>query len=195
MDIQIFDYKQCFDSLWLQECLNEFYSAGVQDDTLALLYNINADVNIAIRTPVGKTTRENIHNVITQGDVFGPLLCSKQVDTFGKECLEDTKYNYMYKNEVEIPPLGMVDDLLCISECGFKTTMLNTYMNVKTSSKKLQFGETKCKKLHIGKFCEDFKCTDISVDCWEEIKVFNNEIGVDTLEENFVGEKELEEKT
>ena len=68
-------------------------------------------------------------------------------------------------------------------------------MNVKTNSKKVQFGETKRKKLHIGKFCEGFKCADISVDCWEEMIVFNNEIGVDTLEENFVGEKELEEKT
>ena len=51
---------------------------------------------------------------------------------------------------MEIPPLGMVDDLLCISECGFKTTMLNTYMIVKTNSKKL--GETKCKNYTLENF-------------------------------------------
>ena len=30
VDIQIFDYKQCFDSLWLQECLNDIYTNGVK---------------------------------------------------------------------------------------------------------------------------------------------------------------------
>ena len=84
VDLQIFDYKQCFNSLWLKECLNDFYSAGVQDDKFALLYNVNSNVEIAVRTPVGKTSRENISNAITQGDVFGPMFCSKTVDTFGQ---------------------------------------------------------------------------------------------------------------
>ena len=150
IDIQIFDYKQCFDSLWLQECLNDMYENGVKDDKLALLYNINTHVKIAVKTPVGKTRRGSIHNVITQGDVFGPFLCSNQVDTIGKECLQEGKYSYTYKGEVEIPPLGMVDDLLCISECGHRTAMMNSFICFKTNSKKLQFGAEKCKKLLEG---------------------------------------------
>ena len=101
-----------------------------------------------------------------QGDVFGPILCSKQVDSFGKECLENHKYTYMYKNEVEIPPLSMVDDVVCISECGYQTSMMNSYMNFQTNSKKLQFGSTKCKKIHVGKYCEDFKCQNLTVVNW-----------------------------
>ena len=85
IDIQIYDYKQCFDSLWLEECLNDMYAGGLQDDKLNLLHNANTHVNIAVRTPVGKTERGSIHNVVIQGDVFGPMLCSKQVDLFGKE--------------------------------------------------------------------------------------------------------------
>ena len=99
IDIQIFDYKQCFDSLWLQECLNDLYDSGVKDDKLALLYNINTEVKVAVKTPVGRTKRESIFNVITQGDVFGPILCSNQVDTIGRECLVDKKYTYSYKGE------------------------------------------------------------------------------------------------
>ena len=49
IDIQIFDYKQCFDSLWLQECLSDLYTSGVKDDKLALLYNINTHVKVAIK--------------------------------------------------------------------------------------------------------------------------------------------------
>ena len=195
IDIHIYDYKQCFDSLWLEESLNDFFDGGLRNDKLSLLYNVNRNVKVVVKTPAGKTEKGNIQNVITQGDIFGALLCSKQVDSFGKECLEDHKYTYMYKGEVEIPPLAMVDDLLCISECGYKTQMLNTFMKVKTNTKKLQFGEKKCKKLHIGKYCEDFKCQDISVDCWNEITVFNEEVGMDALEDKYVGEIDIEEKS
>ena len=187
IDIQIFDYKQCFDSLWLEECLNDMFNAGLNDDKFQLLYNINSDVKMAVKTPVGKSERGVLKNVITQGDVFGPILCSKQVDTFGQECLVEQKYTYLYKGEVEIPPLGMVDDLLCISECGYQTAMMNSYINYKTNSKKLQFGATKCKKIHVGKFCEEFKCQKVSVDNWVEVPI------EDKIEDVFNGEVEMEE--
>ena len=124
--------------------------SGVKNDNLALLYDINREVKMSVKTPVGKTETGIIKNVITQGDVFGPILCSNQIDQFGKECLEDNKYLYLYKNKVKIPPLGMIDDVLCVSECGHKTAMLNSFLKFKSDSKKLQFGVKKCKKLHVG---------------------------------------------
>ena len=121
IDIQIYDYKQCFDGLWLEECLNDMYSGGLSDNKFNLLHSANKHVNFAVKTPVGKTDLESITNVIIQGDVFGPMLCSKQVDTFGKECLEKGKYTFLYKGEIQIPPLAMVDDVVCVAECGFKS--------------------------------------------------------------------------
>ena len=67
-----------------------------------------------------------------QGDVLAPLISSLQVDTMGKECLEEGKHLYYYKNIVPIPPLGLVDDLFTISSCGYKTTMMSQYINSKT---------------------------------------------------------------
>ena len=29
VDVCIYDYKQCFDSLWLKECMNDVYSGGL----------------------------------------------------------------------------------------------------------------------------------------------------------------------
>ena len=193
VDIQIFDYKQCFDSLWLQECLNDMFSAGLNDDKFKLLYNINAQVKMAVKTPVGMTARVDIRNVITQGDVFGPILCSKQVDIFGQECLEQHKYIYLYKGEVEIPPLGMVDDLLCVSECGFKTSMMNSFINFKTNSKKLQLGVTKCTKIHVGKYKEDFKCKKLKVDNWIEVPIEEQESTSIKIDDCFNGEEEIED--
>ena len=195
IDLQVFDYKQCFDSLWLEECLNDVYDGGLTDDKFQVLYNTNSIVNVAIKTPVGRTTREPITRAIIQGDVFGPLLCSKQVDTIGQECLDENKYIYKYRKEVDIPPLGMVDDLLCVSACGFQTSQMNTYINFKTNIKKLQFGTNKCKKMHVGKRKEEFKCQPLSVDKWEEVEVNLEQSTKVVLEDQYIGKEEIEEKS
>ena len=194
IDIQIFDYKQCFDSLWMEECLNDLYESGVNDDKLALLHNINNNVKIAVKTPVGRSKREDIFQVITQGDVFSPILCSNQVDTFGKECLDEGKYTYVYRGEVDIPPLGMVDDLLCITECGPSTSMMNSFINCKTSSKKLMFGVNKCKKLHVGIKDVDFKCQDLMIDKWKEVNVKGEYSEESNHTDVFEGEHIMEQK-
>ena len=96
---------------------------------------------------------------------------------------------HMCKGVVMIPPLSMVDDVICISECGYKSVMVNSYIKCKTSSKKLQFGSIKCKKIHIGKECEQYKCHPLYVDSWEE-----NEGENDEVEDICVGEEMMEEK-
>ena len=115
VDVQIFDYKQCFDSLWFEECLHDMYNGGLTDDKFALLYNVNSHVKVAVKTPVGKTERGSITNSVIQGDVFGPMLCAKQIDEIGKECLDSCKYTYKYKSEIDIPPLIMLDYLISVS--------------------------------------------------------------------------------
>ena len=108
IDIEVTDYKQCFDSLWLEEVMNDLFEAGVDDDSFSLLYEANKNVNVAVRTPNGLTSREIINNIVLQGDVFGPLQSSVQVDTFGKECIDEEKNLYLYKGLVAIPPLAMI---------------------------------------------------------------------------------------
>ena len=192
VDIQIYDYKQCFDALWLEECLNDIYSGGLRDNKLNILHNVNSSVEIVVKTPVGKSNQETIQNVVIQGDVFAPMLCSKQIDMFGKECLEEKKYLYHYKGEVEIPPLTMVDDIICVAECGFQSVMVNSFLNCKTRTKKLQFGSAKCKKMHIGKKHEDFKCHTMFVDNWKEVDS-NFENGKEVIEDVYVGNINMED--
>ena len=91
IDLQVLDFQQCFDALWLEECLNDLFEGGLQDNMLSLLYESGKNVNIAIKTPTGMSERKIIDKVVMQGDVFGSLMCSKTVDTVGKECLENKK--------------------------------------------------------------------------------------------------------
>ena len=126
------DYKQIFDSMWLKETM-----AGIKDDHLAILYEANKEVKIAVKNPNGLTDRVKVGKIILQWDVFGTLECSVSVDSFGKECLLQDKHLYYYKDEVPVPILTMVDDALAITECGYKASMMNSYLNTKTSPKKL----------------------------------------------------------
>ena len=143
------DYKQMFDSECLYECLNDLYEAGVKDDIFALIYESNRTNKVAVQTPNGLSRREEFKEIVMQGDVLAPLISSLQVDTIGKECFEKKIHLYYFKDSVPISPLGMVDDLLTISECGYKTSLMNEFINFKTGSKKLQFSTQKCIKMNI----------------------------------------------
>ena len=193
IDIQIVDYKKCFDSMWLEETINDLYEVGVQDDQLALLFEANREVNVAVKTPNGITERVKVKEIILQGDVFGPMECSVTVDSFGKECLLEDKHLYYYKDEVPIPILTMVDDALAITECGFKASMMNAYINTKTNIKKLQYGVDKCFKMHVGKTCIKEICPDLHVDEWKMKHVEEIETGTMRIEEEFSGPHEMKE--
>ena len=73
VDIQILDYKQCFDSLWLEESINDLWEAGLNDDKLALIAEANENVKVAIKTPFGMTKRESMKRFVMQGENFGPI--------------------------------------------------------------------------------------------------------------------------
>ena len=67
----------------MDECINDLYDAGIVDDKLALIYEANKVNNVAVKTPFGLSKRETVEKIVLQGEVFGPLQCSIQVDTFG----------------------------------------------------------------------------------------------------------------
>ena len=129
-----------------------------------------------------------------QGDVLAPLISSLQVDTMGKECLEEEKNLFYFKNIVPIPLLGLVDDVFAISACGYKTEKMNQFINHKTALKKLQFGTSKCVKLHIGRTCNDLLCTDLYVDGWKVEVLKDEKSGKCYQNEYFVGPEKMKVK-
>ena len=66
IDIQIMDYRQCFDAMWLKETMNDLFEAGVQDNQLAVLYEANKEIDVAIKTPGGLTDRVKVKEIILQ---------------------------------------------------------------------------------------------------------------------------------
>ena len=168
IDIGIGDYRQCFDSMWLSESVNDLYESGIQDDNLAIIHAANKHNLVAINTPVGLTKRVPVEEIVMQGEVTGPGQCSNQIDTIGKECIKENKLLYIYKDQVGVPPLGMVDDVLAISKCGSDSVEMNAFLNQKTNIKRLQYGPEKCHQLHVGK--QKGICPELYIDEWKLVK-------------------------
>ena len=63
-----------------------------------------------------------------------------------------------------------------------------------SNSKKLQFGVEKCKKIHVGKTCDDFKCQKLFVDYWEEVEVRNEDLASISTEDHYLGEEKLKRR-
>ena len=191
ISICIYDCKQCFDSLWQEEVINDIFEAGVKSDKLALLYEINKKNYAAVKTQFGLTERSKVQNIICQGDPWGPIQCSVQIDGIGRESLAEDLKPFKYKNLVEIPALGMIDDILTISESGYKTARMNSFINAKIAIKKLQFGPQKCFVLHTTKEHEQYKNSELYVDGWILKDVINVVTGETTKEDTLEGNMEI----
>ena len=159
IDVTVYDVEKCFDKLWAKECLNDIYECGFQNDKLPLLYHENTNAKVAIKTSSGITRRIDISEIIMQGTVWGSLLCTGTMDKLGKMCYEKPEFLYKYKG-VPIPPLGMVDDVINVSNVE-NAELMNQVINTFIESKKLKLAEDKCARIHIGKGHED--CPELKV--------------------------------
>ena len=52
----------------------------MKDDNLVLLHKANKDIHMDVNTPSGLTKRQTLKNVVLQGDTWGSILASVQVD-------------------------------------------------------------------------------------------------------------------
>ena len=193
INLQIYDYKQMFDAINLKEAIGDIYDAGLMDDKLSLLYQANKEVNFAVNTPSGLTERQTIEDVVLQGDTWGSILASVQVDSVAKE-VEKTGYGFKYKDILPVSMLGLVDDIIGITAADYKAHQLNTILKVKTAEKRLQFGVSKCKTMLVSKNTKaELSNGTLTVDNWCVKYKHNDETGENTLNEKYVGQVNMEQ--
>ena len=166
VDFAILDYRQCFDALAVDICTNDLYILGVTNDHLNLFYECDSQSNIAVKTPLGLTDRVNVQKIVKQGEIVSSLKCTVTVDSIAEKHEENlNKHLFLYKEIVPVPPLTMVDDTVGIANCGLDSALSTCHLNTQTNIKKLQFGQNKCHKLHIGQ--SSHLCTNDTIDTWK----------------------------
>ena len=84
INILITDFTQCFDGLSLPLVCHDLYKSGLRDEKLALLCDINSKNKVAVKTSVGMTERVTFKENVMQGDPWGPVMASNQIDNLGK---------------------------------------------------------------------------------------------------------------
>ena len=162
IDLQFYDLQKCFDTMWAEETLNDLYDVGLRNEKFALISLMNEKCNVSVKTPVGETENFQLSRIEMQGTVTAPLKCAIQIDTLGRYCYT---YNtgYLYKDACFVPPLGMIDDVAAVSKCKDESIVLNSIINAKIETKKLQFNFKKCFNMHVGpnqENCQSLKIHD-----------------------------------
>ena len=78
------DAVKCFNKLWLKDCLLEMYNLGYGPNTLNFFYMkyyMKWTIYIITITPVGNTEDIQFKEVVKQGTIFGPIMCSAETST------------------------------------------------------------------------------------------------------------------
>ena len=135
-------------------------SMEVKDDKFALISELNREVDLFVKTPVGESEVFTVERIEQQGTVLAPLKCSNQMDSIARDCLAENMDMFRYRGAVTIPPLGMIDDLASIAYCGPQSVLLNAVINAKVNMKRLEFNTSKCVKLHVSK-AERKSCANV----------------------------------
>ena len=78
--VTFYDIEKCFDSLWLQDCINSLWENGIKDDILSLVYFFNTKANIVVESPFGETKPFICSSIVKQGTVLGPVLDNCSLD-------------------------------------------------------------------------------------------------------------------
>ena len=129
--MQTFDIYKCFDEMDFEETHNDLFDAGVKSDLFSLIAKLDEKCSVRIKTPCGPTESFNLDRLIMQGSVFGPIKCSVQIDTIGRESLIQKTGVYNYKKCVNVTALGMFDDVCTVNECHTDSVEANAFINVK----------------------------------------------------------------
>ena len=133
---QQYDYTQMFDTIDLMEACSDMFDTGVKNEHLCLLYETNKKIEMKVNTVYGQTDTQTIRRSVLQGDSWGPSFASVQCDKIGQAAHQSGLHN-LYKKKVPIGPLGMIDDLVGVTEAGFRAQEMNSFINLKSAEKKI----------------------------------------------------------
>ena len=142
--LTFYDTEECFDSLWLEDCINSLWDLDVKDDILCFIYLMNIKATVTIKTPLGDIDPLFLSNFVKQGTVLGPVLnnCS-----LNKLSTDSIGCNF---GSVQIKSMEFVDDLADPNRDKQSTRASNAVLQAIQHEKRLTFSADKCESLKIN---------------------------------------------
>ena len=136
--------EKCSDTLWLEDCINSLWDMGLRNVILSLIYLMNEEARVTVKTPIGDTDAILLTNLIKQGTVLSPVPnnCS-----FNKMSTHSTGYNF---GSVQIKPVKFVDDIVDPSRDKAGAIASNSVLEAIQHEKRMSFSVEKCELLKIN---------------------------------------------
>ena len=161
--LTFYDIEKCFDSLWLEDCMNSLWDLGVKDDILCLIYLMNIKATVTIETPLLDTDPLFLSNFVKQGTVLGAVLnnCSlKELST------DSIGYNF---GSVQVKSMEFVDDLADPNSDKQSVLASNAILQAIQHEKRLTFFAKKCELFKINS--KDDTCLKVNGRSMKQVDV------------------------
>ena len=140
----LYDFKQCFDKLWLESCLISLWDIGIRNEWLPLILSLNQTAHITCNTPSGTTTPFTVNRIVKQGTVLGSNLCSTQTAEYGADVVG------FQIGAVNVKPSIFVDDTTGIVQGIDNVVDAHQKIIHFSKRKRNKFGHSKCVYLPIN---------------------------------------------
>ena len=147
------DAVKCFDKLWLKDCLLEMFNLGYDPNTLTSLYEMNKEIYVIIRTPVGNI--DKVKEVVKQGTIFGPIMCCAETSTVNS-IGEEVKYRY---GKINVGMPVFMDDIATAGKAEHIRKGINNCARME-KEKKISFGLKKTKYMIVKTGREEKKLNE-----------------------------------
>ena len=136
----LYDFRQYFDSLWLQDSIVSLWNLGIRNKILYNIYELNTKACIKVKTPIGSTERFEKENLVKQGTVLGPICCSANIAEVDGEIEE----RGVSVGNAVMKTLAHVDDILNMNKSIRDVISSHHAVGWFTKKKRLELSETKC---------------------------------------------------
>ena len=108
--IQLYDIQKCFDSEMLVDGLDAIYNSGVKGKLYRLLYMMNKNTIIKVKTGVGMTEEENTGENIGQGTGEGAIISAASIADGVERAFRYSDHEISYGEE-DMKPFLFQDDI------------------------------------------------------------------------------------
>ena len=147
--IQLVEYKKFFDSERLRAIMASLASANVNKKAYRCWYKMNETTVISVDTPVGRSEKATVHEIVPQGSGGAALASALDLALGLKRYFAGSGDEICY-GRVQTQPQAWQDDILRVAEDIKSTRAGNAKLSAMSVEKGLKAHETKTKFVVIG---------------------------------------------
>ena len=118
--------------------MDALYNSGVRGKLYRLIFEMNRQNNIRVRTGVGTSDAQETGEGVGQGTLDGALLSAGSIDFTVNKFFSKSSYEISY-GSINLQPLLYQDDLFRLCLDPFSAQIENTFMDNIMESKLLDF--------------------------------------------------------